>query len=89
MLSIRHGSSYWQIATLAVMVVMWFALSVPLVFGRGDAETFMLSTFEHSYRAHPFVSLNPTFLLFWIAHSCLLIFAIMAVMFQKSDLLSL
>jgi hypothetical protein len=86
MLSNRYGSPYWQIATLAVMAALWIALSVPLVFGHGDAEAFLLSTFKHSYRAHPFVSLNPTFLQFWIAHSCLLIFGIVAVMVHKSDL---
>jgi hypothetical protein len=86
MLSNRYGSPYWQIATLAVMAALWIALSVPLVSGRGDAEAFLLNTFEHSYRTHPFVSLNPTFFLFWIAHSCLLIFGIVAVMVHESDL---
>ncbi len=86
MLSNRHRSPYWQIAALAVMAALWIALSVPLVLGRGDAEAFFLSTFGHSYRPHPFVSLSPTFLHFWIAHSCLLVFGIVAVKGHKSDL---
>ncbi len=86
MLSSRYRSPYWQIATLAALAALWIALSVPLVFGRGDVEAYLLSTFKDSARADAFVRLNPTFLLMWIAHSCLLVFGIVAVMVHKPDL---
>jgi hypothetical protein len=87
MQSIRHRSPYWQIPTLAILTALWIALSIPLAFGCGDAEAFFLSTFkDYARAAHPYVSLNPTFVQFWIAHSCLLIFGIVALTVHYSDL---
>ena len=87
MQSIRHGAPHWQIATLAILAGLWIALSIPLAFGCGDAEAFFLSTFrDYARAAHPHISLSPIFLLFWIAHSCLLILGIVAVTVHKSDL---
>jgi hypothetical protein len=88
MVTSRRGLPYWQIAMLAVLAALWIALSVPLVLGRGDVQGFFLSTFEGSFRPHPFVSLSPIFFQFWIAHSCLLIFGIVAMMVRMSDLFS-
>jgi len=87
MQSIRHRSAYWQIPTLAILAGLWIALSIPLAFGYGDAEAFFLRTFkDYARAAHPYLSLNPIFIQFWIAHFCLLIFGIVAVTIHKSDL---
>ena len=87
MQSIRHRLAYWQIAALAILAALWIALSIPLAFGCGDAEAFFLSTFkDYARSAHPYVSLSHLFLQFWIAHFCLLVFGIAAVMLHKTDL---
>jgi hypothetical protein len=86
MLSSRHRLPYWQIAALAAFAALWIALSVPLVFGQGDAEAYLLSAFKNSVQADAFVRLNQTFLLMWIAHSCLLVLGIVAVVARTRDL---
>ena len=85
--SIRHRLPCWQIAAIAILVALWVALSIPLVFGCGDAESFFLIIFkDYARSAHPYISLSHTFLWFWIAHSCLLVFGIAAVTIHKTDL---
>lgn len=83
----RNKLARWQIAPIAVLTALWIALSIPLAFSSGDAEAFFLNNFEDYARAaHPYISLSPTYLCFWIAHSCLLVLGIVAVTVHKSDL---
>jgi hypothetical protein len=79
-------SPHWQIALLAVLAALWVALSALVVLGRGDVEAYLLSIFKDSARPDAFVRLNPTFRLMWIAHSCLSLFGLVAVMVHKRDL---
>ena len=86
MQSIGHRLPYWQIAALATIAALWVALSILLILGRGDVEAYLLNAFKDSVRADAFVRLNPTFVLMWIGHTCLLVFGIVAMIVRESDL---
>ena len=77
----------WQIVAIACLAVAWIGLTVPLILGGGDAEAFFKHTFKaYARSSHPYLSLNATFGQLWIAHSCLLIFSIIAMALRKADL---
>lgn len=86
MLPVSCKSPHWQIAVLTLLAAMWIALSALLVLSRGDVEAYLISIFKDSARPDAFVRLNRTFRLMWIAHSCLLLFGLVAMMVHKRDL---
>lgn len=81
-----NRSSRWQIAVLTLLALLWITLSALLVLARGDVEAYLLNIFKDSVRPDAFVRLNRTFLLMWIAHSCLLVLGLVAATVHKRDL---
>ena len=86
MLPVFCKSPHWQLVVLALVALLWIALSFLLVLARGDVEAYLLNIFKDSARSDAFVRLNPTFRLMWITHSCLLLFGLVAAMVHKRDL---
>ena len=84
--SARMGSS-WRIAALAALVVLWLGLSGLLVVARGDPKPGSGDprpprpgrTSQH---------LNGISVLFWLVHSSLILTAIAAARYGRSDVLA-
>ena len=67
---------------------MWFGLSGLLVVARGDPEAFLRTAFGRYGRADAFEHLNGVLVLFWLVHSSLVLTAIAAARYRRSDVLA-
>lgn len=85
MMTRRDGLPYWQIATLATLAALWTALSTLFAVSLGSPEALLLRVFENSVRADAFFALDCALVYFWVVHSCLLIFGMVAVRFRRYD----
>jgi len=78
----------YRFATLGCLVLFWFGLSGLLVVARGDPEAFLRTTFARSSRADTFEHLNGVSVPFWLVHSSLVLIAIAAARYRRSDVLT-
>jgi len=85
--SARMGSA-WRIAALGALVSSWFGISGLLVVARGDPETFLQTTFVRFSRPDTFEHLNGISVPFWLVHSSLVLTAIEAARYRRSDVLT-
>lgn len=72
---------------LAALVFLWLCLTGLFVVARGDPEAFLWATFGRFSRADAFKHLNGVSFLFWLVHSSLVLVAIAAARFRRSDVL--
>ena len=79
---------YWQIAVVVVLASLWVVTSALLVITRGDPESFLRSALAGYARRDAFNDLNRVSILFWVAHSCLLVTAVAAARSRRSDVLT-
>lgn len=84
--SLYHRLPHWQIAALVTVASLWVTVSILLVLGRGDVETYRLGTFKDRVRPDAFIRLNPTFTLMWVSHTGFLVFGVVAMIVRESDL---
>jgi hypothetical protein len=78
----------WRIAVPVALVVLWLGLSGLLVVARGDPEAWLRATFGRYGRADAFEHLNGVSFLFWLVHSSLVLTAIVAARYRRSDVLA-
>ena len=78
----------WQLATLAVLVALWFGLSGLLFVTRGKPEAFLATTFGRFGRADAFEHLNGISILLWPVHSFLVLTAIAATRCRRTDVVA-
>jgi len=77
-----------QIGTLAALVSLWLGLSGLLVVSRGKPEAFLATTFGRFGRADAFENLNDVAILVWSVHSLLVLIAIAATRYRRTDVLA-
>jgi hypothetical protein len=70
------------------LVFLWLSLSGLFVVAWGDPEAFLWATFGRHSRADAFEHLNGVSFLFWLVHSSLVLIAIAAARFRRSDVLT-
>ena len=80
--------SAWRIAAPGALVLFWFGLSGLFVVARGDPEAFLRTTFARSSRADTFEHLNGLSVPFWLVHSSLVLIAMAAARYRRSDVLT-
>jgi hypothetical protein len=78
----------WPLAALAVLGLLWVGLSGLLVVTRGKPEAFLTTTFGRSSRADAFEHLNGVSTLVWSVHSLLVLTAIAATRYRRTDVLA-
>ena len=78
----------WQLATLAVLVSLWLGLSGLLVVTRGKPEAFLATTLGRFGRAGAFEHLNGVSILVWSVHSFLVVIAIAATRYRRTDVVA-
>ncbi len=78
----------WQLATLGVLVSLWLGLSGLLVGARGKPEAFLATTFGRFARADAFEHLNGVLIFLWSVHSSLVLIAILATRYRRTDVLA-
>jgi hypothetical protein len=88
--STRIGPGRHTLVTLVLvaLVFLWLSLSGLLVVAWGDPEAFPWTTFGRYSRADAFEHLNGVSFLFWLVHSPLVLIAIAAARFRRSDVLT-
>jgi hypothetical protein len=85
--STRIGPGRHTLVTLVLvaLVFLWLSLSGLLVVAWGDPDAFLWTTFGRYSRADAFEHLNGVSFLFWLVHSPLVLIAIAAARFRRSD----
>ena len=78
----------WQLATLAVLVLLWLGLSGLLVVTRGKPEAFLATTLGRFGRLDAFEHLNGVSILVWSVHSFLVLIAIAATRYRRADVVA-
>jgi hypothetical protein len=78
----------WQLGTLAVLVSLWLGLSALLVGTWGKPETFLVKTLGRFSRDDAFEHLNGVSVVFWSVHSLLVLIAIAATKYRRTDVLT-
>lgn len=76
-----------QTLVLATLVSLWLTLTGLLLVARGNPEAFLLRNLGHYSRADAFEHLNSGLPFFWFAHSTLVLMAIEAARFRRTDML--
>ena len=69
------------------MLLLWIGISWLLVVSRGDPETFLRTAFAGYSRPDAFHHLNRAAVYFWVVHSCMVLTALSATRFRRSDVL--
>src|SRR3954447_12894996 len=77
-----------QTLVLATLVSLWFALTGLLLVSRGKPEAFLLENLGRYSRADAFEHLNSGLPIFWFVHSSLVLTAIAAARFRRTDVLT-
>ena len=67
---------------------LWLGLSGLLVVARGEPEAFLLATFGRFCRDDAFENLNRVSVVFWWLHSLLVVVAIAATWYRRTDVLT-
>jgi len=77
-----------DLATVGVLVSLWLGLSGLLAVSRGKPEAFLATTFGRFGRADAFEHLNGVAILIWSVHSILVLIAIAATRYRRTDVLA-
>ncbi len=77
-----------QTLVLAILVSLWLALTGLLLVSRGNPEAFLLGNLGRYSRADAFKHLNSGLPFFWFVHSSLVLTAIAAARFRRTDVLT-
>ena len=77
-----------QTLVLATLVSLWLALTGLLLVSRGNPEAFLLGNLGRYSRADAFEHLNSGLPFFWFVHSSLVLTAIAAARFRRTDVLT-
>ncbi len=82
-----HKMHYWPIGVVVVLASIWGAVFPLLVLTRGNPEGFLRVALEGRARRDAFNDLNRVSVLFFVAHSCLLLMTIAATRSRRLDVL--
>lgn len=77
-----------QVVFLAFLFALWLGLSGLLVVSRGRPEAWLAAAFGRFSRPDAFQFLNGVAILFWSAHSLLLLVAIAATRYRRPDVVA-
>jgi len=83
----RVGTA-WQLATMGVLVSLWLGLSGLLVVAWGKPEAFLATTFGRFAQADAFEHLDGVLIFLWSVHSILVLIAILATRYCRTDVLA-
>ena len=75
----------WRSMMLGALVLLWIGLSWLLAVSRGSPGTYLQARFEPFCRADAFSGLNQVSGPFWMAHSLVVLIAVAANWFRRSD----
>jgi hypothetical protein len=78
----------WRLGILPVVLSLWLGLSALLAVTRGKPEDFLVKTFGGFSRDDAFEHLNGVSILFWLFHSLLVLIALAATWYRRTDVLT-
>ncbi len=84
---LARGVPAGQLATLGVLITLWLGLSGLLVVTRGQPETFLAASFGRFSRRDAYEHLNAISIVAWSLHSSLVLTAIAATRYRRTDVL--
>ncbi len=75
----------WLLVALAILVAAWLVLSVLLIATQGNPGAFLTATFGRSGRPDAFEFVSGVSVLLWWMHSCVVLIAIAASHWHRTD----